>query len=1050
MKAFVHWITKNRTGVITFTLLVTLGLMFQLKNLAIVIDPAKIMPQSHPMVVTGNRVEERFGNKNTVVVGIHARQGEALTPAILGKLQRITRELVKTKGVVRNNVVSLAARKAKDIKGTEEGLEVRQMMEKVPADAHQVAALKDAIAANPLYSNLVVSSDYSTISVVADFKDIPGGFGKITDSVRAVVAPEMDDSVDITVAGGPVFTGLIEKFSARMGFFFPLALIIIALVLYGAFRSVQALVLPLVTALMAVIWSLGIMGLSGVELDPFNATTPILILAVAAGHAVQIMKRYYEEYHRIREQSRALTPETANHLAVKSSIEKVGPVMLAAGTIAAMGFFSLMVFDIKSIQTFGIFTGTGIVCAMLLELTFIPALRTMLKAPGDRERMREAKQTRLDGLAKWAASAVLDRRGMLFGAAIALLALFAFGWTQVRIDNSVKGSFYGGLKEMKEDDVYNQRMAGANAAFILITGKEDDAIKNPAVLKGMETLQRELEKDPMVGKTLSIADYIKRINMAMNGDKPAFDRIPESRELIAQYLLLYSTSGEPGDFDSVVDNGYRNANITVFLKTDSSAYVGALAAKVRRLAANRFGPDVTVSIGGGVTSGAALNEVLVREKILNILQIAAVVFLISSMIFRSLLAGLLVLVPLTVTVAANFGVMGLFGIPLEVATSTISAMAVGIGADYAIYLAYRLKEELAGGADERTAVYKAFGSAGKAVLLVALSVAAGYSVLMLSYGFLIHFNLGLLISLAMLVSAVTSVTIFPALILALRPRFIFGETASPVAPNAALTTGALALLFAASLFAAPAGAEELSAAEIMKRNFVVSKVADAEMTSTFRLINATGQERVRKTEGKSKLIPGTTDDMQMVRFLAPPDVKGTATLMIEHSAGDDDLWIYLPALKKVRRLVSSNKKDSFVGTDFSYGDVMGHKVEDWAHKILRAETVDGAECYVVESLPAKPSVAEDSGYSKRIGWIRKDNMAIIKGEMYDQGGELLKTFKAADVTLVDAAKGKWQAMRLEMHNVQSGHATIITFENYRANVGVKEAVFTTRFLEKEN
>ncbi|MBI5636336.1 MAG: outer membrane lipoprotein-sorting protein [Nitrospinae bacterium] len=1050
MRAFVQWVTKHRAAVIAFTILVTLGLLFQLKNLAIVIDPAKILPQSHPMVVAGNRVEELFGNKHTVVVGIHARQGEALTPAILGKAQRITRALVGAKGVVRNNVVSLAARKAKDIKGTEEGLEVRQLMERVPVDDAQMAALKEAIAANPLYENLVVSADRSTISVVAEFKDGPGGFTGITDTVRGVIAPEMDGSVEITFAGGPVFNALIEKYSARMGFFFPLALLIIALVLYEAFCGVQALVLPLVTALMAVIWSLGVMGLSGVELDPFNATTPILILAVAAGHAVQIMKRYYEEYHRIRETSPALAPQTANQLAVIASIEKVGPVMLAAGTIAAMGFFSLMIFDIKSIQTFGIFTGSGIVCAMLLELTFIPALRSSLKAPGERERMRESKHTWLDVLAKRAAGAVLDKRGMLFAAAAALIALFAFGGTLVRMDNSTKGMFYGSLPEMKDDDAYNRRMAGANAAFILVSGKEDDAIKNPAVLKGMETLQRELEKDPMVGKTLSIADYIKRINKAMNGDNPSFDRIPDSRELIAQYLLLYSTSGEPGDFDSVVDYGYRNASIAVFLKTDSSAYAAALADKVQRLSAQLFGPEVTVSAGGGVTNGAALNEVLVREKILNIIQIAAVVFVISSMIFRSLLAGLLVLVPLTVTVAANFGIMGLLGIPLEVATSTISAMAVGIGADYAIYLAYRLKEELAGGADERTAVYKAFGSAGKAVLLVALSVAAGYSVLMFSYGFSIHFWLGLLISLAMLASAIASVTLFPALILALRPRFIFGEAAAPAAPNAALTAGALALLFAASFFATPAHAAELSAAEIMKLNFAVSKVADSTTDSTFRLINANGQERVRKTEGKTKLIPGAGDEMRVVRFLAPPDVKGTATLMIEHGAGDDDLWIYLPALKKVRRLVSSNKKDSFVGTDFSYGDVMGHKVEDWTHKILRAETVDGVECHVIESLPARPSVAEDSGYSKRIGWIRKDNMVTIKGEMYDQGGELLKTFKADDVTLVDAAKGKWQAMRLEAHNAQSGHRTIITFENYRANAGVKESVFTTRYLEKEN
>src|SRR5206468_9786935 len=137
-------------------------------------------------------------------------------------------------------------------------------------------------------------------------------------------------------------------------------------------------------------------------------------------------------------------------------------------------------------------------------------------------------------------------------------------------------------------------------------------------------------------------------------------------------------------------------------------------------------------------------------------------------------------------------------------------------------------------------------------------------------------------------------------------------------------------------------------------------------------INQTGQERVRKTFGTSKLQPNGIDNRRMVRFLSPPDVKGTVTLLVEHSDTDDDIWIYLPALKKVRRLVASNKKDSFVGTDFSYGDVIGYKVEEWNHKLRGEENVAGRDCYVVESTPRSPQIAANTGCLERIAWTDKE------------------------------------------------------------------------------
>ncbi|MBI3625094.1 MAG: outer membrane lipoprotein-sorting protein [Candidatus Rokubacteria bacterium] len=1048
MRRYAEGVVRFPWIVIGVTLLLTAILTVQVRNLRVVIDPNSNLPQQHPYVTTTAQIEKVFGWRHVVLIGITPREGDVFRPDVLQKVQRITAALLETPGVVKGSLVSLAARRAKNIKGTPDGMEVRPLMETVPRTAKELDALRAAVRANPVYLNSIVSKDERTAAIVIEFNEDEAGFRGMVEKVQPIVERERDASVEIAIGGFTVYLAQIEGYSQRMAFLLPLAILIIGFIHYEAFRTVQAMILPLVTALLAVVWGLGVMGFAGVPMDAFNATTPILILAVAAGHAVQILKRYYEEYHRIQAAT-SLSPREANRLAVVASVTRIGPVMLTAGVVATLGFFSLMIFDIRTIRTFGVFTGLGILSALILEMTFIPALRSLLPAPTQTEIRRERHRTLWDRITETLAGWVTgSRRRQIFVITACLLALWIIGATRVVVDNSTRTLFFYNLPFQRDDRALNQRLGGTNTLFLLVEGREPDAIKDPRVLQGMAETQEFLERQPYIGKTISLANFVKRMNRAMHGDDPAYDRIPESRDLIAQFLLLYSMSGEPGDFDTYVDYEYRSANVWVFIKTDSSAYVQELIAKLTTFLPAHFGGSVQVRIGGTVPEASALNEVMVHGKILNIIQFGAVILLITSVVFRSLLAGLLVLVPLVLAVLANFGIMGLTGIKLGIGTALISAMAVGIGADYAIYLIYRLREELARGGDEATAFSTALTTAGKAILFVASAVAGGYGVLILSYGFYVHMWFAILIATAMLVSALGALTVLPSLILVLRPRFVFGVAGRQLSATPEILTALLLALGLVLLPGRASGAEQ-SAAEIMQTNFVVTKVLDSVSRATLTLINKNGQERVRTVFGTTKLQPNGTDNMRMTRFLSPPDIKGTVTLLIEHSDRDDDIWIYLPALKKVRRLVASNKKDSFVGTDFSYGDVIGHKVEEWQHRLLREELLDGQPCYVIESLPRTDAVKSNSGYSKRQSWIRKDNDVTVKAEFWDLAGQPLKTLTAADVQLVDPARRKWQPMRLEMSHLQTGHRTIIQFENFKANQQIKDDFFTTRYMERE-
>ncbi len=228
-------------------------------------------------------------------------------------------------------------------------------------------------------------------------------------------------------------------------------------------------------------------------------------------------------------------------------------------------------------------------------------------------------------------------------------------------------------------------------------------------------------------------------------------------------------------------------------------------------------------------------------------------------------------------------------------------------------------------------------------------------------------------------------------------------------------------------FGSGAAAAELSAHDMMQKNFFVAKIKSLKSTGTMVLINDKGQTRERKSSTYAVLQPNGIDSKLLVKFTFPTDIKGTAFLQVEHVEADDDQWIYLPALGKSRRLVANNKKDSFVGSDFSYGDISLPNVELYEHRLLGSEAIDGQDCYKVESTPKTESTRDNSGYSRKITWLRK----------------------VSQPKLLEPDTQRWFALHREMTNQQTGHKTILNFEEAQAAVPVPEDLFTTRYLEHE-
>jgi uncharacterized protein len=762
---YVDWVIRRRWVVLVAVLAASVFWATRLPNLRVEIDPDANLPQDHPYIQALRTLEERFGEKNLIVVGLFPKSGNVYDPAFLTRVRRITRRIRDLPGVIRSTYLSIASPLVKSIEGEDDTLLVRPVLEGTPITPAVVAETRRRLHANPLYIGTVVAADGSAAAIVANFRlnpEIPG-IPDVQERLTRLVAEENDGTFTVHFGGIVAMTAGLAAITERTVWLFPLAMIVVGLIHYEAFRTLQGMLLPLLTAVLAVMWSLGLMGLLHIPLDPFNTTTPILILAVAAGHAVQILKRYYEEYDRHRDTTAA----------VRTALRRVGPVMVTAGTIAALSFFSLVVFATATIRNFGLLTGFGIISALVIELTLTPALRLLLPAPRGSELQREARSGRLIERTLGAiARVVAAHPGAVVATAAGLGILAAAGALSLHVDTSFKRQFRRSDPIRISDEALNTALAGTSTLVFLVEGLEDGALHEPAVLDAIAEIQRFVERDPSVGKTISIVDFLRAMNQALHGGDPAAAVVPPTADLVSQYLFLYSLAGDPEDLDSQIDTEHRSAAVRVFLHNDSTEYGEELLARVRRKVAATLPPGYTVRYSGTIASSAALTEAMVRGKILNMLQVALIIIVVSGLVFRSALAGLLVAVPLAMAVLVNFGVMGLIGIPLDIITAPIAAMAVGIGSDYAIYFLFRFREELAFSGTRALALTYAMRTSGKAIVYVSSAVAGGYLILCAT-GSVYHLELGLMVALAMVTSSLAAISLLPALALLVEPAFLF-------------------------------------------------------------------------------------------------------------------------------------------------------------------------------------------------------------------------------------------------------------------------------------
>jgi len=765
-------VIRHRLFWSVFPLVVTAFFLFCLKDLKVQTSVQDFIPQKHPFVTVHNRLMDVFGGLNQVSIAFEPKKGDIFQTPLLEKVVRITRDLYYMEGVNIGRIVSLSARKMKRVEGTEDGFNVDRLMREAPQTPEEMEFLKQSIIRNHLVYGPIVAKDFSATQILLDYyPDVPSR--KIFKELNAIVEKEQSDTVTLYLAGRPVLEGWLDHYLPKLLRVFLGALLIMAFLLFLAFRSKRGIILPFIAAMMGVIWGLGILTLSGYHLDPATTLVPFLILAIGISHSIQFIKRYYEEIR--------IHP-TDRKKAAQQTLEGLNVPVRASIVTDGLGFLSLLIVPLAMIKSLAITAGAGVLSLFFTVMTFIPAVLTYLPVPVKLEVEKEARTTFVDGFLSRLAGIGKHsvKRSIVLLLFIILTAIGIKGITQIVVGDNEEGSavLHPHSPYNIAEKFINEKFTGANPYYIFVEGKGEEALVNWKILKEMESLQNYLVAEiPEIGNAVSLADYIKGFNCVIDGNNPASFEIPKNNGTIAEYLFLYAISGFPGDFDPVVSPDYRFANIKFDFKDHRSETIKkAIAATKDWIKREHKSEAADFKLAGGlIGTTAAVNEIIEKSLPQNILLISILVFFRISLALRSVIGGVFIFMPLAFSIILTFGIFGLTGVTLTVETLPVAAMGIGLGIDYSIYIAARIHEEVLrgrGNPDVFGAIQRALLTSGKAVFFTGMIIGTGVLSWLFS-SIKLQAKLGAALGSLLVINMMAALILLPIVIGLIKPDFIF-------------------------------------------------------------------------------------------------------------------------------------------------------------------------------------------------------------------------------------------------------------------------------------
>jgi len=854
--------------------LITVFLGLQLPRAELDNNNIRFLPDKNQAKAVSEYIDETFGGQVMILVGLKRPYRTVFEKSFLERIRKFAQAVENTEYIKSvNSIMS-----TQYITGDNDSIAVSDL---VPQDFSgaddEITELMRRIASWDLFRGSLVSDDLSATQILITLDALTADFTRpeVTRSIEKIrkIADELfAGEAEVYITGQPIINAVInESIITDNLLLIPLVVIVVLAMLFFSFRRFTFVVLPFLTVIIAVVWTVGMAALFGIKLSIITTILPVILVAVGSAYGIHIVTHYMEDT-----KNKPLTAAEHRELVLALVKKLIKPVFLAALTTMA-GFISFCFTPIVPMREFGFCAGFGVLAAFVVAVIFIPSmflLRPITFQNGRTSAALVLKESSFSNTIAEIFTGIARKKALVLVLAALAVLISLYGLSKVIVDNAVVEFFQNETDISRSDRFIREYFGGSKDLNLVVTADTTEELLHPDVLQAVDDLSTYLtEYVPAVGKVVGFTDIIKRINQVFNaGESPnglrktvphnaadsfgfddadnfgfdsfgfsgfdfdnsqytdtpvhennfnitqygtadilrfldnaagksshlsgsdlvrelkrltnyegmAYYEIPanprrygketheELQRLIANYLVLLA-----GDDDS----GYSNdpleptAILTMIqLRTTGSRDSQAVIDIIKEYIAVNFPKNVQVIIGGGITYEMAVTDLIFNSQLISIFISVIIVFLIIAVSNKSLTAGIIGAVPLTLAILCNFAVMGFLGIKLNLGTALISSLSVGIGIDYTIHFIEFFKHEYQSGKPDF--LHLTFVGCGKAIMINALSVGAGFGVLAFSQ-FKIIAELGLLIALSMLITAFVSLTVIPALLMVIKPRFIY-------------------------------------------------------------------------------------------------------------------------------------------------------------------------------------------------------------------------------------------------------------------------------------
>jgi len=757
----------------------------------------EMIPPNHEFVKLHGKYESAYGGTSTVMLAIMVKKGDIFNPEMLKKIKRINDTLLFNPDIRRSFVYSIAQRKSKATKGHAGGtVDVTALMwPEIDTTPQGIKTLKENIFTADLYNGVLVSRDGKATLIMADCWDNID-YSKFFNFIQELKEREENDNVSIHVAGRPMLLGWIYHFMPKLYLIFGITVVFTVLVVAAYFRNV-VVVIPLLALVLSTVWGFGVISLFGVNFNPLMVVLAVLVAARALSHSVQTTRRYLEELYLAKGDRTRAAEATLNGLFLAS---------LAAIVTDAAGFCVLILARIPMIQKIAILCACWVVSILLISSVLGPLLCIYMPIPKNLKKYDFSFDTdrkkKKRGIMDAAADMCLRRSNVAI-----VIAMVVIGLIAATFDSKLKvGDTFPGSPILWPDSRYNMDCQKINEKFdasgtdlisVIVEGEEEWSIQEPAVLKRIDLYERYIaHKFPdLVGGTQSLARIVKTMNKEFHEGDVRYLAIPDDKRLITNLMFFYQTAGDPGDYTTLFDGRYRHTIIRVFLKDHRGETLKNVVQATREFFESQpeiKGVAFKYAAGyGGIL--AATNEEIKKSQTGTLLLVFLTVFVFCGLAYRSIIAAVLLCVPLLVASLVAFMYMVIKDIGLDINVLPVAAVGIGVGVDYGIYILSRMEEEFKNtGGDWKAMTHTTMNSAGKGVVITAFTVIIPILLWPLMADLKFQAEMGLLLSFIMFFDMLGALLFLPAAVNLIKPKFMFRSAgitpARKARPAASLVT----------------------------------------------------------------------------------------------------------------------------------------------------------------------------------------------------------------------------------------------------------------------